>query len=258
MTDTKRLTVLIIVALWCLCSLPFAHAQQCGEDQLAANTIVIKKKAVTAVSGGVPTIAYETSAETAMAYCANTCTINKPANTAEGDLMIAILTADGAQNATLAGWTGIAAATFSANGLGLTTLYREAGAGEGANYAFDFGAATAGGGCILRFSKTGGAWAVAPNATEVPTEIGVTESTTSSITLTAGSILITIYINDGTNTVSSSPPDMTARSTLLGDGSNTCAQVVYTQTGLSGAITKALTWGTSDEAGNAAVEIELQ
>lgn len=49
MSDTKRFLVIIGIVLWCLCSLPFAHAQQCSEDQYAANTIVIKKK-----GGGVP------------------------------------------------------------------------------------------------------------------------------------------------------------------------------------------------------------
>ena len=56
MTNPKRLTVLIIVALWCLCSLPFAHAQQCSEDQYASNTIVIKKKAA---GGGCDTGSHE-------------------------------------------------------------------------------------------------------------------------------------------------------------------------------------------------------
>lgn len=51
MTDTKRLLLLIFVALWCLCSLPFAHAQQCSEDLYAANTIVVKKKSVSSPAG---------------------------------------------------------------------------------------------------------------------------------------------------------------------------------------------------------------
>jgi hypothetical protein len=77
MSDTKRLLVLIGVALWCLCSLPFANAQElsplpeyteqkCTESvDVAANTIVIKKKGeIAAVVGGTTyqSTGFETSA----------------------------------------------------------------------------------------------------------------------------------------------------------------------------------------------------
>ena len=68
MKYTKRLTVLIILALWCIVLLSYderdhrltysissqpVHAQKCSEDQYAANTIVVKKKAVAVASAPV-------------------------------------------------------------------------------------------------------------------------------------------------------------------------------------------------------------
>jgi hypothetical protein len=54
---TKRILLLAFVALWCLCSLPFANAQdRCGEDQLAANTIVVQKRRAVA-SAAAPSCA---------------------------------------------------------------------------------------------------------------------------------------------------------------------------------------------------------
>lgn len=82
MTDTKRLLIILGVALWCLCSLPFAHA---------GNTIVVKKKGES-VSEAATGISYVTGSGVQYANASSSvATFVLGASTVSGDLLVVVV-----------------------------------------------------------------------------------------------------------------------------------------------------------------------
>ncbi len=91
-------------------------------------------------TGGVPTFVAGT---TASGY-GTTLTINRPAATAVGDLLLAQLAVDDATAVSASGWTLIQAVKDTNEGFWAASLYRVAGASEPASYAFTFAPGAAG------------------------------------------------------------------------------------------------------------------
>jgi hypothetical protein len=169
---------------------------------------------VTAVTagGGIPvaavdTISYRSEAHAETTSSGSKITVNKPANTAQGDIMIAAIGSDGNGLATCSGWTVL---HDLANGTSaLTVLYKVAGESEGASYEFSLSASNIHAGIITTFQKTGGTWDVEASS-EVASSGAAASLESSSITCTNNSMLYLAFHSDGDGTISTAPADMTS------------------------------------------------
>lgn len=154
-----------------------------------------------------PTVAPEfvASASTQNTSTSSTLTINKPIGTVEGDLMVAVVTADSGIS-----WTGDTSWTEVADQgttPSLRIAYKVAGASEGSSYTFIGSSSKILSGCILTYRyaayDTIGSFATGTNPLILPS---ISPSESQSILIAAGARSGS-YITLGT------PTDMTARVT---------------------------------------------
>lgn len=156
-------------------------------------------------AGGSNTISYGSYASAQNLTTAD-LVINKPANTAEGDLLIAVIVQDTGTTPTVTlpdGWTLLHDLDAASS---LTTVaYKVAGASEGDSYTFT-NTDTYKAGIVSRFTKSGGTWDI--EASSEATASG--DVTTGSVTATNNSMLILCFGSDDAGTFTSGyPADMT-------------------------------------------------
>lgn len=190
----------------------------------------------------------------------NTSLVLTPhASTADGDMMIAILVSDSDDGwATEAGWDQLENASFG--GTISTSVYTKiAGASEGPA-TFDFnGLLDDLVGQLITLTKSGGETWADPTISSLHSIIGVTNTTlvTSSVTVAeANDALICAWCSDGGHAVSAGPSGMTITVNSIYAG--TIGVAAHYQLSMSaGAVTKSLTFDTSDQMQAIAVSIGL-
>ena len=159
-------------------------------------------------------------------------TITKPTSTAEGDMLIAIIGAEGnANDPSLSGWTeifGVADGTSAR----LTCLAKKAGASEGASYTFTGGGDSASGhaylGYIMRLTGTfSGVVNVTASDTSVETattnhtfETGIIVATTSDVQI-QGMLAYGGLPAQSAYAVTNNNPTWTERADFTEDGTGT-------------------------------------
>ena len=153
---------------------------------------------VVATGASTPAITYE-STTTGMT-ATTTLTIDTPANTADGDLLIAIINDDSASGITATGWTPITTLGVTSD---LAHTYYKIASSEGANQSFAISTAQEACGAIMRMSKTGGEWTIGTASTDISSPFSVTAIAA------AGSVLVLTAGSDDANSVSTPPADMT-------------------------------------------------
>jgi hypothetical protein len=130
------------------------------------------------------------SASPAVQNSGTSITIDKPAGTVEGDVMVATITAVAVPAISLAGWTSIVRTTESTNAV-METFWKTAGASEPASYSFSLGlTATAAVGGIASYV---GADTLAPVDNSGGNSSGLSKIGTSEIAITANSINVTSH-----------------------------------------------------------------
>jgi len=139
-------------------------------------------------SGG-PTVEYIGATQAARSSTANNFTIDKPANTQQGDLMVALMCSDRAGTVTWSGDTGWTEAVDQSSRPNVRIAHKVAGASEGASYTFSTNNSSRLAGSILTFR--GAAWdafgTVATNTTQTASAITVAST---------GSILIGFFASE--------------------------------------------------------------
>lgn len=157
-------------------------------------------------SGGNPPIEFVASAQTQNAATSTTLVIAKPAGTIQGDLMVAFMGNDdsaGRDWTNPAGWTqAVLGGPNSAQ-----TVYKIAGASEGADYTFTHNATRRLSGVIVtyRFAKYDVVGTIASGSTPLAAP---------EITVTAAeSVLLAFFMNDGGMTNASTPTGMSVLAT---------------------------------------------
>lgn len=184
-----------------------------------------------------------------------TTSIAMPSGVSDGDLMIAVITADGAEETMTApiGWTSL---TDVSNGTSNRqwAFYRVADSDTGP-YSFELSSARTTGGHIIAFSKSSGSW-TAPTTTNYNNTSSVDSLTveTGSVTTTNGSVLLVAYGNDGPNTVATAPPG-TATSVVGNYVSNTLYYEAIT-TGAS--MTRTLVWDDGGDVDSTSIAIVIE
>jgi hypothetical protein len=177
-------------------------------------------------------------------------TVNKPAGTVTGDLMIATIADDGIGD-TLgapAGWTLIQPASPGGEQMRNHSWYRVAQVGEGTSYTFT---SSGGGdnmiGQIVTFYQSTGvdgtAW-VLNDSSYVYQSFASNSITTSSVTGVAGGLLYTAFVNDDNETITSAPAGMTNLYVQL---QSSLAMATYYQAVGAGGVTKSATWSGGPE-----------
>jgi len=196
-----------------------------------------------------PSILFVASARTQNTVIGDTLTINKPTGTVQGDLMIAVISANGSSGTwtSPAGWTEVADEGSRPN---LCFSYRVAGASEGASYTFtcSFNNQRTTG-CILTYRNAAydAVGAFAENTDPI-----VAPAVTASA---AASVLIGAAVRDAPNVTISTPSGMTARVTDNDADQNSyivCDQ--YVNAGSTG--TRSFTMGNSGNTSGALLVIK--
>lgn len=164
-----------------------------------------------------------------------TLTINRPAGTADGDLLVAVLFFNQAGSATLAGWTALSNGS-DASASGYTTLWKRAGGSEPSSYSFSVPAASNVVGVVAAFTEA----ADPLDAETAENRVSTAANTVGGVT--AGSVgLLTGFwlILSGSRSISTPPSGMTQRHLL----SSTYSAAVYDEAIAAGATgTRSLTW----------------
>ena len=152
----------------------------------------------------------ESFAETAMGADGTEITITKPTGTADGDLLVAILSfgADtGGDFSPPAGWTvdpNIDNTFWTSETSGTRNkmaVYTKVASSEGADYTFTYGVTSRGAGQILRFSGAGSI------TTEAPTGNTSASNTAPSITAPVdGSLILALFSSTNTSRSDSTAP----------------------------------------------------
>lgn len=208
------------------------------------------------MGGGVPsgvtpdTISYESNAS-ASKTDGTDLVIAKPASTASGDMLVAVIVQDTNENAVTLpdGWTLIHDIISSSSRT--TVAYKEAGGSEGESYTFS-NADTYKTGVVARFSKTGGTWDIEA-ASEVATG-STTSISSTSVTATDNSMLVWFFGSDDNQTITGAPADMTEVATTA---PGSLLSGIWYEARSSGAVTKTLTLAGNADMAAIAVVLDL-
>ncbi|MHA7178810.1 phytase [Arthrobacter sp. MDB2-24] len=154
------------------------------------------------IGTGGSSIVRESVSEAANTTASTTLTIPKPANVAQGNLLVSCLSLNGGSIATTgapAGWTRLAAVTIIANPK-VYGYYKVATASEPASYSWTTTSTTSGGG-IARYSGASGLDTAATSATGTAASSGTVPAVTST---TANAMLVgCMSVNSGSVTLTS-------------------------------------------------------
>lgn len=180
--------------------------------------------------------------------------VNKPTNTASGDVMIASIRgglSSGAATTAPAGWVLIDTATVTSRFI--TTFYKVAGGSEPGSYAFVINASHTGGGAIMSFSGVNNAAPIdnAGASESSNTGTGTTTSTTAFNTVKANTMIVAAFFC-GAGTAMATASGMTEQYDITaGDGGafqmsgDTALQAATGSTGSKTATcTSGTTWAT--------------
>ena len=189
--------------------------------------------------------------------------VPEPTSLTAGDMMIVGVTIDSGATITASptGYTQIDT-EYIGSTLRSYTYYKEATADDVSTWAsYDSWQISAGAGWVIHLvvlSKTSGSWEVPTGASLHSINSATATSVTSdSVTCDAGATLLIFGGNDGGDeTISTAPTSMTITEIHKG---GSVSQVAYYQDSMSsGAVTKTIDWGTSDELTIGAVCVQLQ
>ena len=202
-----------------------------GSSAPATQTITVSRPVITRAG---TTTSIGTAADKGLS-------INKPANTVSGDLLVACLALDGssvAKSGAPNGWTQIAAVTGVANPR-VYGYYKVAGATEPSSYRWGFAAKVASGGGIARYTGAAGldvgASAAAGGAASSGSVPGVT-------TVTEGAMIVgCMGINSSATTISINGPAGMSQAWDLGGKRHEFDDVLQPAAGATGQ----LSWGFS-------------
>lgn len=194
-----------------------------------------------------PVFVAEASAEAANTV---TLTVNKPAGTASGDLMIAVVWGNSFTALTLTGWTQVFISTSFSNDLAVFT--KTAGGSEPSTYSFT-GTQNVRTGTIVTYR--GGVGAIDVQGTGVNSAPSTAISTALSITTTISGVLLATFNNAGPRTVSTPPSGMTQRSFVTGTSGVATALYELTPSPVGATGNKTLTWNSSNQTAGWLVQI---
>ncbi|MGO4191989.1 phytase [Arthrobacter sp. YAF17] len=184
--------------------------------------------------GGGSGIVRESVSQATNTAAGTTLTIPKPANVAQGDLLVSCLSLNGGSIATTgapAGWTRLAAVTTIANPK-VYGYYKVATASESASYSWTTTSTTSGGG-IARYSGAAGLDTAATSASGAATSSGTVPAVTST---TAKAMLVgCMSVNSGS--ASLTPPAGMAQAVEAGARRFEVADGIQVNAGPSGAKT---------------------
>ena len=183
----------------------------------------------------------------------DTLTLANPTGLADGDMMIAVVSSDGAQTwAEPIGWNELKDAINAGNDISVAVFWREASSETGTDFVASGTTTLAG--QLFAFSHDTGTWDT-PVAADINFTANTTNTnTTNALTSASGDAMVCAWINDGAQAESTpTPVGMTATQYLT---PGTLGHSGWYQTGLSGASeTRAMTFGTNDEIGSAIVMV---
>lgn len=178
-------------------------------------------------------------------------TITKPAGTADGDLLVAVVVLDTTDTVTEpAGWTLIRTTLYSASAKHVKTYWRIA-SGEGASWDWTIGASVICNGWVGAFTgcKITNVAAELVSSSN-PNQAAVTNIVASTVTTTGvNSLLVGVWVVSGTRTYTVVPAGFDNQSTSSGP-SHLIATSVQSAAGASGSKT-----ATINSAGNGAAQL---
>ena len=176
-------------------------------------------------------------------YGNTSLSINKPAGTVSGDLIIISAIIDVATTMTVSGFTEFAT-TASQASVSSHSFWKLAGSEEPARYTITIGISNNIVGIIAGFYETTGTgtWTLSFNIGD--RIASGTSQTTSSITTSANSLLYIAFSNDDDETVTTAPADMTSLEEYM---INSVAISSYYELKNVDTLTKSITWSGYNE-----------
>lgn len=175
---------------------------------------------------------------------------NKPAGVQPGDLMIAVIAANGTGSPTIAGWTLQYSSTPSPY---FYVFSKVAGGSEPANYTFNLGFTPD---IVVNCLAYRGGMAVFDQVGVRDTGVTANPATAPSITTSNQGVLIAAFAAQANTTVSVGPSGMTSRSITSGGGySLTLYELSPSLPGVTG--NKTLNWGAGSFA-RAGLQLQIR